>query len=274
VSLPGRLLPGDDVAHAASFRRLAFSRQAKTFARTFARVSQPDPILGDLRRRSGAARYVIYPGNRWLITRRSQVQILPPLLERPRTRGLSVSCREIALTNFCRTFACEGGDGTRSGGLVRGALLISSKEAPLRAANPTRPARDTPPGRPRPAARRVAAGRQRPPPLRNLTSRTDWAMQQTLDGSGHIPNGGLDEKPLRHLRANDNGLLEATSGDRPFVASCGSHPRERGPLSPARDRVRCRARREIERRAPGRGVAESRDTCLVEPPDACGTGLH
>ena len=33
----------------------------------------------------------------------------------PGKRGLSVCCREIALTNFCRTFACEDGGGTRLG---------------------------------------------------------------------------------------------------------------------------------------------------------------
>jgi hypothetical protein len=45
-----------------------------------------------------------------LITRRSQVQILPPLLEKPRKRGFSVLMFVIGWQNFCPTFAFDGGE--------------------------------------------------------------------------------------------------------------------------------------------------------------------
>src|SRR5918994_6765755 len=49
--------------------------------------------LGDLRRRNNAGSDVICPGNACLITRRSQVQILPPLLPRA-PKGALGSCVE------------------------------------------------------------------------------------------------------------------------------------------------------------------------------------
>ena len=42
-----------------SMRALAFFGRAKTFAQTFARLSQPELILGDLRRRNNADKHVI-----------------------------------------------------------------------------------------------------------------------------------------------------------------------------------------------------------------------
>jgi hypothetical protein len=39
------------------------------------------------------------------IARRSQVQILPPLLEKPRKRGFFVLTAAISRQNFCPTFA-------------------------------------------------------------------------------------------------------------------------------------------------------------------------
>src|SRR6266702_6840078 len=45
------------------------------------------------------------PGSTGLITRRSQVQILPPLLERPWKRGLFAWGGRAPAENFCPTFA-------------------------------------------------------------------------------------------------------------------------------------------------------------------------
>jgi hypothetical protein len=62
-------------------------------------------ISADLSSRRDAGSRAALPGNERLITRRSQVQILPPLLERPRKRGLSVLSGGIEATSFCPTFA-------------------------------------------------------------------------------------------------------------------------------------------------------------------------
>src|SRR6266566_2523758 len=53
----------------------------------------------------GGIRRNPYTRWRWLITRRSQVQILPPLLERPWKQGLSAFSGRIPKRNFCPTFA-------------------------------------------------------------------------------------------------------------------------------------------------------------------------
>jgi hypothetical protein len=74
-------------------------------------------------------------------------------------------------------------------------LLIQVKSPPPRR-QPDAPGRDTPAGAPAPGrARRVPADRERPPPTRSRKSVTDWAMQQTSDGSGHIPNRGPQDRP-------------------------------------------------------------------------------
>src|SRR5207249_8254660 len=48
---------------------------------------------------------VLSPRTSDRITRRSQVQILPPLLEKPRKRGFSVLLIVIGGPNFCPAFA-------------------------------------------------------------------------------------------------------------------------------------------------------------------------
>jgi hypothetical protein len=57
------------------------------FGTTFARLTSSELISADARRRFHAPSDVASPGNRRLITRRSQVQILPPLLKRPCKAG-------------------------------------------------------------------------------------------------------------------------------------------------------------------------------------------
>ncbi len=53
-------------------RRRVRRKRLPNFCRTFARLSAPDPILGDLRRRKNAESAVASPSERRLITRRSR----------------------------------------------------------------------------------------------------------------------------------------------------------------------------------------------------------
>ena len=81
-------------------RGSAFYDQARTFARTFARASQSEVILRDLSRRRRAGYLAAWPGNGQLITRRSQVQILPPLSKGP-GNGAFLDARTVSSRASC-----------------------------------------------------------------------------------------------------------------------------------------------------------------------------
>ena len=75
--------------------------EARNFCPNFCPSEMTCPISHDLRR-PNCAGYGRRPRKQRLITRRSQVQILPPLLEKPRKRGFSVLIMQSAGETFAQ----------------------------------------------------------------------------------------------------------------------------------------------------------------------------